>query len=159
MSWKKLTPSEHQIQSSYFDWVRSMEHQDDRYKMILAIPNAAKRSYALAARMKKEGLKAGVWDVLIAVPQEPYACAWMEFKASPKKKLTKEQIEFCAYAARYQGLMMIAYTFEEAKEYTENYFNRTGLANIYRTLEEIGYAKEQENPINNSPNPNPKESL
>lgn len=46
-----------------------------------ATPNAGKRSYALAAYMRAEGLRGGVPDICLPVPRGPYAALYIEMKS------------------------------------------------------------------------------
>ena len=46
-----------------------------------AAPNAGKRSYALAAYMRAEGLRGGVPDICLPVPRGPYAALYIEMKS------------------------------------------------------------------------------
>lgn len=71
----KLT--EHQIQAAYFDWAR--RHPVAR--RAFAIPNGGARSKATAGRLKAEGVRAGVLDVMLPVPRGGAAGLWIEFKS------------------------------------------------------------------------------
>ena len=91
-------------------------------RALLAIPNAARRSYALASYMKAEGLRAGTPDMLLAVPHRNLGGLWIEMKRKPNKP-SDEQIEMidfleCGYAVK------VAYSADEAidtiKEYLDN---------------------------------------
>jgi hypothetical protein len=85
-----LKPTEHQVQAAYFDLVRL--HRPN-CKLIYAVPNAAKRSYALARRMQREGLKSGSLDVNIDIPAGEYHGMRIEFKRDVKGELSDEQRE------------------------------------------------------------------
>lgn len=62
---RKLEPSEHQIQSAYFDWVRLTYPGT---KLIYAVPNSSKLTDAGRVYKWQEGLTAGIPDVNIDVP-------------------------------------------------------------------------------------------
>jgi len=59
---KIILPTESALQSRCVLWFRK------QYPNIIlfAIPNAAKRSFALAAKMKKEGMISGIPDLMVA---------------------------------------------------------------------------------------------
>ncbi len=86
----RLAVTEHELQSAYFDWVRLVEVQDDRFKAIFAIPNGGYRAKSVARKLKREGARAGVWDILIAVPRDGWSGLWLESK-SLTGKLRPEQ--------------------------------------------------------------------
>jgi len=75
-----------------------------------AIPNAAKRSPAMAARMKAEGLRAGVADLCIMLPG---CCGWLELKAG-KGKQSDAQKGFQAVCHRLGHAYEVVHTLDEA---------------------------------------------
>lgn len=114
--------SEHQEQAAYFDWVRAKERQDPTYSCIFAIPNGGMRNIGVAMKLKKEGVKSGVWDIHIPISKDGWAGLWIEMKVKPNK-LTDEQK---AFGERMQGFghkLAVCYSFEEAKTQTEIYLN------------------------------------
>ncbi len=74
---------------------------------LLAIPNGGQRSPREAARLRAEGVKAGVSDLLLPIPRNGNAGLWIELKA-PKKKPTPAQREWldrmnqAGYRAEYK---------------------------------------------------------
>lgn len=63
---RRIEPSEHQIQSAYFDWVRLAY---PGCKLIYAVPNGGKRHIVTAMKMQREGVTPGMPDVNIDVPK------------------------------------------------------------------------------------------
>jgi hypothetical protein len=57
---------------------------------LFAIPNGGWRHPATAARLREEGVRAGVWDLCLPVPRGEYVGLWLETKAG-KNRLTPEQ--------------------------------------------------------------------
>ncbi len=49
---------------------------------LIAIPNGGKRNIREAARMKKEGVRAGVHDLFLPISRGDYHGLWIEFKAA-----------------------------------------------------------------------------
>lgn len=79
-----MKPTEHQIQCAFFEWwtlTQPLEHQ----LLAFAIPNGGYRTPRTGATLKREGVRAGVPDVLVAIPKPPYAGLWMEFKTATGK--------------------------------------------------------------------------
>lgn len=120
-----MTESEHQI--GYFQWCRVMGGRYPRLDTIFAIPNGGYRSKATAHRMKFEGLKAGVWDILIPVQMGQHCGMWIEMKVK-KNKLTPGQISFRETVGE-SYLWSVCYSWEEAVEATCSYLGiKTGLS-------------------------------
>lgn len=110
-----LKVKEHDIQCSFFNWVDKMSMFDWRYKNIFAVPNGSKlpfknivrkgekiRVCPQAQRLKKEGLRSGVLDVVVAYPIPPYAGMFIEFKTdagkvSPEQKDWIERLTQAGY--------------------------------------------------------------
>ena len=76
-----------------------------------AIPNAAKRSLRLGARMKREGMKAGVADLCIMLPDG--VAAWMESKRA-KGTQTDAQKGFQAICGRLGHRYAVVRSLDEA---------------------------------------------
>ena len=55
-------PSEHRLQAMVVDYIQAAAKTD---VFAFAIPNAARRSYSVGARMKREGLMSGVADLAV----------------------------------------------------------------------------------------------
>lgn len=80
-------PTEHEIQAAFFDWL-GKQHPN---VLAYAVPNAARRSYATARYLQKEGLKSGVPDVCICKAVEPFHGMYLEFKREKGGKLSDNQ--------------------------------------------------------------------
>lgn len=61
-------PTEHQEQAALFELIDRYKAQYPALGMIFAIPNGGHRHKATAARLKAEGVRAGVPDIFVAVP-------------------------------------------------------------------------------------------
>jgi len=120
---RSLLPSEHQIQASYFDWVKRMIPKDPRFEAIFAIPNGSKRHLSIAVKLKREGVKSGVWDIFVMVPSKKFNAhgLWIETK-KPKGKLIETQIEFQKLCQKYKYANRVGHSFEQLKLITETYF-------------------------------------
>jgi hypothetical protein len=81
--------------------------------VLFAIPNAGKRSMKTGARMKAEGLKAGVPDMCLPVARHGFTGLWIEMKQRGNKP-TERQTAW-AFALRSQGhKVALCYSAEEA---------------------------------------------
>lgn len=66
---------------------------------LLAIPNGGKRDVREAARLKAEGVKAGVSDLLLPLRRDGFFGLWLELKA-PGNTPTEKQHEWLRRMAR-----------------------------------------------------------
>lgn len=93
---------EHQHQVALINWARRVPLQPASdvkpgakvADYLLAIPNGGKRSGPREGmRLKAEGVKPGVSDLLLPLRRGGYAGLWLELKA-PGKKPTAEQLDW-----------------------------------------------------------------
>lgn len=79
---------EHELQS---ECVKIFELKYPKLKHLLfAIPNGGKRNKAVAAKLKREGVRSGVPDLFLACPSSNMAGLFIEMKVG-KNKPTKNQ--------------------------------------------------------------------
>ena len=113
----KRNDKHHKCQVAIVDFCRRYPGAE----WIFAVPNGDKRNKATAAKLKREGVLAGVWDLFLPVCKEqwdgwakfiPYNGLWIEVKAG-KDRLSSKQKAFGEYV-RSQGYA----TFETDKVQT-----------------------------------------
>jgi hypothetical protein len=97
-----LRPTEHQIQASFFQWVRLQEAQTEEYKLMHAIPNGGAREARTGAMLKAEGVRAGVLDVCWPIQRGTFAALHIEFKR-PGGKLSPEQKTWIALLQKFSA--------------------------------------------------------
>lgn len=73
-------PTESDEQEFVFKWARIQEIFDPRLELLHHIPNGGYRQKATAARMKAEGVKAGVPDLCLPVPAHGFHGLYIEMK-------------------------------------------------------------------------------
>lgn len=83
--------TEHQEQAAVIQWAALLLNKCPLLAMLYAIPNAAKRSMALAAMMKAEGMKSGVPDLCLPVSQNDFHGLYIEMKRKKGGVVSKEQ--------------------------------------------------------------------
>jgi len=101
--------NEHEMQSNFFNWAKSMEEHIPELATIFAIPNAGKRSPGAARYYLQEGLKTGLPDVCLPIRREiggkQYGALFIEFK-SEHGKLTNNQ-QRMQHILRFHGNMVV----------------------------------------------------
>lgn len=85
--------NEEKLQINFIKWF-ALEHRklwDER--KLFAIPNGGARNPIVGAKLKAGGVRAGVWDLFLAVPKNGKCGLFLETKYG-KNKLSAEQKEF-----------------------------------------------------------------
>lgn len=100
--------SEHRLQLEVLRHLRTYGRRDLNW---FAIPNAGKRSHRYGARMKAEGMTAGVADLCIML--EKGRCAWLELKTLNGRQ-SDAQAGFQAKCLRLGHPYFVAKTLDEA---------------------------------------------
>lgn len=85
-----ITATEHQEQVRVVDWAAHHESRWPELALLFAIPNGGHRRKAVAAKLKAEGVKAGVPDMCLPVARGPYHGLYIELKTLTGSA-TKEQ--------------------------------------------------------------------
>ena len=124
----KRNREEHLIQCGIIEWY-DLTIGDE---LLFAIPNGGARSAATGAMLKKEGVRAGVWDLFLAKPvfgQPPWFYGlFIEVKV-PKRRnharggLTKEQDSFRDRAQSYGYKCEVVYTTMEGIDAIKGYLS------------------------------------
>lgn len=89
---KELCPSEHEEQAALLQWWELAAPKEIK-PLLFAIPNGGLRSKATAARLRAEGVRAGVPDLFLAVTTPGYAGLWLELKRGAGGKVSAAQKE------------------------------------------------------------------
>lgn len=85
---KPPSDEEHRIQVSCVRWFR-MAHPQLAYRLF-AVPNGGRRDGVTGARLKEEGVLAGVADLILLVPNAGYHALLIEMK-TPKGRQSESQ--------------------------------------------------------------------
>lgn len=110
--------SEHMHQVSLINW---FDIQYPQYaQRLFAIPNGGHRHVAVAAKMKKEGVRAGVPDCFLPVPANGYHGLFIEMK-KPDGRTSATQKDWIKYLNSQGYLAEVAFGFEDAKTIVTNY--------------------------------------
>jgi hypothetical protein len=121
--------SEHSQQTAFFCWATLKETLElfPELRYMFAIPNGGERNKIVAAKLRAEGVKAGVLDVFLPVPRGPWKGLFIEFK-KPKSggksagSLSEEQkvwIEFLK--SQGYGVIVCKKGWDEARELVIDY--------------------------------------
>ena len=115
-----LHPTEHEEAVLFADWCQAERLTDPRLALIFAIPNGGHRQIGVARKMKAEGVKRGVPDYLLPVPNGEYHGLFIELKTKTGST-SKEQKQWL-HALTQQGyLAVVAKGADEAISTVQKY--------------------------------------
>lgn len=110
-------------QIKLFRWAAMNEEFIPELRLLYHIPNEGKRSAATGARMKAEGLRAGVPDICLPVSRRGYGALYIELKYG-KNRPTKAQKEMISALTAAGNKVSVAYGAEQAREIIRHYLAR-----------------------------------
>lgn len=108
-------PTEHEEQRELVRWFR----QTHRGVRIFAIPNGGQRSLATAARLKVEGVSAGVPDLHV-----PAWSLWIEMKRTKGGSVSAEQKDWMAYLEGVKHWCIVGKGADDAKAKITAFFDQ-----------------------------------
>lgn len=85
----KSAASEHDLQVQCVRWFR-YSHKDIA-NLLFAIPNGGWRNATIAAKLKAEGVVAGIPDLFLAVPSKGFHDLWIEMKNGKAGRVSNNQ--------------------------------------------------------------------
>lgn len=90
---RRLVPSEHESQCAFFQLIDvQISSLRNRYACAFAIPNGGDRHPAVARKLRAEGVRAGVLDVLYPRPVAGFAGLFLEFKKPGERPSDKQRV-------------------------------------------------------------------
>ena len=113
-------PLESEEQRTFFELA---EHHltPTQYKLLFAVPNGGKRHIRTAINLKREGVKAGVPDIIFAYPSGQFHGLFIELKRRKGGVVSEEQKEMI-HLLTYQGYCaIVCQGCDEAIEKLEGY--------------------------------------
>ncbi len=118
---KKHGDPEHRLQCQMFDWFRYQ--YPDMWHNIFAVPNGGERNIIVAQRLKQEGVKSGISDIIFLKPVGKCSGLLVEVKTlegkqSPTQKDWQEKITRDGY------IYIIIRTLEQFQQVINDYLNQ-----------------------------------
>lgn len=110
--------NEHEHQAMLIKWfdLRYMCHRG----RLFAIPNGGQRHVLVASKLKAEGVRRGVPDLMLPIPMNGYHGLFIEMKKE-KGRTTEEQESWLEYLNEQGYLAIVCRGFDEAKIMIINY--------------------------------------
>ena len=117
---KMPIPSESIEQINLFRWAVLNEAAHPELLLLHHIPNGGKRDKKTAARLKMEGVKAGVPDICLPVSRGKYHGLYIELKTGANKT-TDNQDAWLDALSKQEYYTAVCYGWEEAAKTIEGY--------------------------------------
>jgi hypothetical protein len=114
------TRYEHEIQSAFINLCYKARALYPCLEWIHAIPNGGARNKVIGKKLKDEGVKSGVLDIFLPVPNTKYHGLYIEFKAL-KDVLKPNQIRFKAFVEQQGYLVGVFYNEGKAFDFVRKY--------------------------------------
>ena len=112
-------PTEHAEQCAVIEWC----NLHPIAKHIFAIPNGSHKSPAAAIKFKREGLRSGVPDLFLPVPQNGFSGLFIEMKRTKGSVISKEQLAWFELLDKNCYSCFICRGADEAIEAIKSYLN------------------------------------
>lgn len=132
-------PLETEEQQSLFAWADLVKGRMPELRDMFAVPNASRRSPRIGAQMKREGMKAGVPDIVLPHARGGYHALYIEMK---RRRVAGERVEFRAgtrprenqrdWHERLQAAgnrVQVCYGWEDARGVIEQYLKMPNTEN------------------------------
>lgn len=111
--------TEEQEQALLHQW--SLRHPDSRLKLLFAIPNGGQRNAIVGAKLKATGVKKGVPDLLLPIPNKTHHGLFIELKRTKGASISPEQKTWLAKLSEQGYMAVVCKGFDEAKKVIEQY--------------------------------------
>lgn len=129
---------EHELQKRCVTWFRYQ--YPHLFRLFFAVPNGGSRNKAEAGKLKAEGARRGVADLILLIPNYYYNSLNIEMKAGSRQSEDQKLYEiWCkASGSRY----IICTSFEQFQEEIKEYLNSTD-TNIMEELKRLYKAAKE----------------
>lgn len=119
--------SEHAEQVAIIQWAAWKQGACPALRLLFAVPNGGKRDLVTAARMKAEGVRAGIPDLCLPVARRGYHGLYLELKVG-RNTISDEQEQWID-ALRAEGYFVdVAWGWQAAAQVIADYLGiETGL--------------------------------
>ncbi len=111
-------------QEAIFSWCDIQRNRYPELRLLHHIPNGGQRNKATAIALKRQGVKAGVPDLMLPVARCGYHGLYIELKKSDHtNKPTEKQKQWLKDLEQQGYFATVCYGYDEAVEVLENYLN------------------------------------
>lgn len=112
--------TEHQQQSHLVKWASLQSKAIPELDMLFAIPNGGARTAVTGAMLKREGVRPGIPDLMLAYPNHESAGLFIEMKTKGGK-IAPHQDKWLEKLTAHGYRVEVCWSFEEAKDVIMEY--------------------------------------
>lgn len=144
-----LKGNEEQEQEALFEWAMYHKKSYPDLELMFHVPNGGKRDKATAVCLRRQGVKAGVPDIMLPAPRGKYAGLFIELKVGSNKP-TPKQKHFLTNLMDNGYCCIVSYGAEEARTAIELYLNEdNNRLQMYEdfTMDVLARVKDPEGPV------------
>lgn len=116
MQMRTQIPTEAQEQSALFQWAGRMQGRFPALALMYHIPNGGSRNPVEARHLREQGVKAGVPDICLPVPNSQYSALYIEMKRRSGGRVSDVQRGWIAALNRAGNLAVVCRGWEEARD-------------------------------------------
>ena len=116
-------------QTALFQWAKLQENIYPELRLLYAVPNGGTRNLLEAVNLKRQGLKAGVPDVVLPVPRKEYHGLYLEMKRIGGGKASEEQMFWLGELAKQGYHTGLYHGWKEAVDVIQWYL---GITNTFQ---------------------------
>ena len=118
---KPKVATEAEEQAALFRWAQYSKGKYPQLELMFAIPNGGSRNLIEARHLKEQGVKAGVPDICLPVPNLKYTALYIELKRKKGGRVSEEQRGWIAALNRVGCRAVVCKGFDEARDEILNY--------------------------------------
>lgn len=111
-------------QEALFRWAAYMAGTWPELRYMHHIPNGGSRNKAEAARLKRQGVRAGVPDICLPAARGGWHGLYIELKRQKGGRASPEQREWVEYLEKAGYCARICHGWDEAREMVERYMRK-----------------------------------
>lgn len=113
--------SESQEQQNLFKAIAYMQNTYPELKWLYHVPNGGLRDIRVAKKLKAEGVKSGVPDLVLPIPRYPFHGLYIEMKKTKGGRVSKDQREWLDFLKEQNYMVEVAKGCDEALEILMEY--------------------------------------
>lgn len=114
-------PTEADEQTALFRWAAYNRVKYPALDLLYHIPNEGKRSMITGHRLKEQGMRPGVPDICLPVPNVRYTALYIELKRHTGGKVSEAQRAWISALNRAGNRAVVCHGWDEAREEIERY--------------------------------------
>ena len=117
----RIVASEAEEQTALFRWAAYNRAKYPELELLYHIPNEGQRTKANGAMLRAQGLKKGVPDICLPVPNVRYTSLYIELKRRKGGKVSEDQRGWIEALNRVGCRAVVCHGWDEAREEIERY--------------------------------------